>query len=256
MFPHNGMNEGGVASASVTSVDKAFEICETLGAVPGGMALTELGRLLKQPRPTVHRLLGLLKRRGYVRQDEETQKYSLTLKMLDLCFRQLGRSEIRLHAYPVLRGFVLRAGRRAFLAVPAMGEVTYVWSTGPDEIGMRTAYGRSMPAHCSVYLDSEAPGLRRLSCARVEVAQGTGLKLLRLGMAAGTQSQQRLICACAPVVDYRGFEVARVGVFRHAFDDSAAVTEHSGEATELARHISTRLGFLPAADASGTVGAA
>ena len=139
------------AALGLTSVDKALEICEVLGTSPGGMSLTELARLLKQPRPTVHRLLGLLKRRGYVRQEEDTQRYSLTLKLLDLCFRQLGRSDLRLHAYPVLREYVLRAGQRAFIAVPSLGEVTYLWSTGSDEIAMRTVYGREMPAHCVVY---------------------------------------------------------------------------------------------------------
>ena len=39
-----------------------------------------------------------------VRQDDETQRYGLTLKMLDLSFRSLGRSELRLHAYPIMRG--------------------------------------------------------------------------------------------------------------------------------------------------------
>ena len=50
----------------------------------------------------------MLKRRGYVRQDDETQRYGLTLKMLDLSFRSLGQSELRLHAYPIMREYVLR----------------------------------------------------------------------------------------------------------------------------------------------------
>ena len=58
--------------------------------------------------------------------------------MLDLSFRVLGRSELRLHAYPVLREYVLRTGLRAFIAVPGAGEVTYLWSGGP---------GRSRHAH-------------------------------------------------------------------------------------------------------------
>ena len=84
----------------------------------------------------------MLKRRGYVRQDEETQRYGLTLKMLDLSFRFLGRSEMRLHAYPVLREYVLRSGLRAFHRDPGADEVTYVWATGPDEVAMRTVYGQ------------------------------------------------------------------------------------------------------------------
>ena len=69
-----------------TSIDKALEVCEVLSGVPRGMSLSELARSVRQPAPTVHRLLRVLKERGYVRQDDETQKYGLTLKMLDLSF--------------------------------------------------------------------------------------------------------------------------------------------------------------------------
>src|SRR4249920_4090374 len=98
--------------SSVTSIDKALEVCEVLSSMPRGMSLSDLARALRQPASTVHRLLAVLKKRGYVRQDDETQRYGLTLKMLDLSFRSLGQSELRLHAYPVLREYVLRSGLR------------------------------------------------------------------------------------------------------------------------------------------------
>jgi DNA-binding transcriptional ArsR family regulator len=127
---------------ATTSIDKALEVCEALSLAPSGLALTDVSRAVSLPRPSVHRLLAILKRRGYVRQDEESQRYSLTLKMLDLSFRLLGRSELRLHAYPVLREYVLRGRPRSFVAVPAAAEVTYIWGAGPDEAAMRTAYGK------------------------------------------------------------------------------------------------------------------
>ena len=43
------------------------------------------------------------------------------------------------------REVVLRTGWRAFLATAADGEVTYVWSAGPDDVAMHTTYGRAMP---------------------------------------------------------------------------------------------------------------
>jgi IclR family transcriptional regulator, KDG regulon repressor len=125
--------------ARATSLDKALALCEALSQAPRGSTVSELAKLVALPPPTVHRLLAVLKRRGYVRQDEETSRYGLTLKMLDLSFRWLGRSEVRLHAYPVVREHVLRTAARAFVAVPGSGEVTYVWSAGPDEVAMHTA---------------------------------------------------------------------------------------------------------------------
>jgi hypothetical protein len=232
-----------------TSIEKALEVCEALSLAPSGLALTDVSRAVNQPRPSVHRLLAILKRRGYVRQDEDSQRYSLTLKMLDLSFRLLGRSELRLHAYPVLREYVLRGRPRSFVAVPAAGEVTYIWGAGPDEAAMRTAYGKQMPAHCADYFDAAGPGSRRLSCLRLRRAGDLGESaslVVRLG-SPSADGGQRLFCTCAPVYDYTGREVARVGVFGHGPDDGPILTEHNREAWELGRRVSTRLGHLPTA---------
>jgi DNA-binding transcriptional ArsR family regulator len=239
-----------------TSIEKALDVCEALSLAPEGHSVSELARALKQPPATVHRLLAVLKRRGYVQQDEETSRYRLALKMLDLSFRALGRSELRLHAYPALREHVLRTSVRAFLAVPRDGEVTYIWSTGPDAVAMHTVYGKQMPGHCSLYFD--AGSARRLSCLKLERAadvREAPLRLLRFGdadPAAPASSpgagppQQRLTCTCAPVYDYTGREVARVGLFAHDVTEDALLAGHSRGAWELARLISLRLGSVRA----------
>jgi hypothetical protein len=193
-----------------TSVDKALEICETLSRAPRGISLAEVARAVGQPPPTTHRLLRVLKRRGYVRQDEETLRYSLSLKMLDLSFVALGRSELRLHAYPVLREYVLKTGERGFIAIPSAGEVTYIWSSGTDEVTMRTVYGKKIGPPST---------------------EGDGL--------------QRLLSTGAPVYDYSGREVARVGIFRHhGVHDPALALEHARSGWKLAKLISMRLGHL------------
>ncbi len=242
-------NAGDSASDRTTptsSIEKALDVCEALSQAPQGLSVSDLARGLRVPAPTVHRLLGILKRRGYVRQDEETARYQLTLKMLDLSFRSLGRSELRLHAYPALREHVLRTGVRAFLAVPRAGEVTYLWSTGPDAVAMHTIFGREMPAHCSMYFEQGSN--RRLSCLRLERAGDVrdSSRLIRFGDAATGAGCQRLTCACAPVFDYTGREVARVGLFAHDVAETALVSTYQRDAWELARVISLRLGSLSA----------
>ncbi len=238
----------GLIRNAPTSIDKALEVCEVLSGVPRGMSLSELARSVRQPAPTVHRLLRVLKGRGYVRQDDETQKYGLTLKMLDLSFRSLGQSELRLHAYPIMREYVLRTPYRGFIAIPASGEVTYVWSAGPDEVAMRTVYGKEMPGHCAMYF-SPRQATRRLSCLRLaspsELSQPEAT-VVRMGPPPmAPDAMQRLFCTCAPVRDYTGQEVARVGVFGHGADDRPILTEHHRGSWDLARRISMRLGHVP-----------
>jgi hypothetical protein len=147
----------------------------------------------------------------------------------------------------VLREYVLRTGLRSFIAVPAAGEVTYVWSAGPDEVAMHTAYGREMPGHCFIYFDP-LHATRRLSCLRLvkpaDVARSAEV-VSRFDPRVGLRDGQRLICTCAPVHDYTGREVARAGLFAHASDEGPILTEHNKGAWELARLISMRLGYLP-----------
>jgi DNA-binding IclR family transcriptional regulator len=243
------------ASGAMTSVDKALEVCEVLSGVPRGMSLSDLSRALRQPAPTVHRLLAVLKKRGYVRQDDETQRYGLTLKMLDLSFRSLGQSELRLHAYPIMREYVLRTPYRGFIAIPASGEVTYVWSSGPDEVAMRTVYGKEMPGHCALYFKPQQ-ATRRLSCLRLAAPSELSkpeATVVRLGPPPmQPDALQRLFCVCAPVRDYTGQEVARVGVFGHGADDGPILNEHHRGAWDLARRISMRLGHVPASALEST----
>jgi DNA-binding transcriptional ArsR family regulator len=228
-------------------LEKALDVCEVLAGAQRGLTVTELARSLHLPPSTVHRLLAVLKRRGFVRQDEDTTRYSLTLKMLDLSFKLLGRSELRLHAYPVLREYVLSTGLRAFIAVPPSGGVTYLWSAGPDEVGMHTVHGRQMPVHCAIYVERDA--VRRLSCLRLEQPADAGQTeriAVRFGAPdGGSAPLQRLLCTCAPVRDYTAREVARVGVFTHAAAEQPFTSEQTAASIELARLISLRLGYLP-----------
>lgn len=254
------------ATNSMTSIDKALEVCEVLSGAPRGMSLSDLARALRQPASTVHRLLGVLKKRGYVRQDDESQRYGLTLKMLDLSFRSLGQSELRLHAYPIMREYVLRTPYRGFIAIPSSGDVTYVWSTGPDEVAMRTVYGKEMPGHCALYFSPAAAmeatvgrprqATRRLSCLRLATPkelQKPEATVVRLGPPpVEPDALQRLFCVCAPVRDYTGHEVARVGVFGHGANDGPILNEHHRGAWDLARRISMRLGHLPTATLEST----
>jgi uncharacterized membrane protein YgcG len=241
-----------------TSLEKALDVCEALAGASRGCSVTELARVVRQPAPTVHRLLRILKRRGFVRQDEDTMRYSLTLKMLDLSFKLLGRSELRLHAYPVLREYVLRTALRSFIAVPGAGEVTYLWQSGLDEVGMHTTYGRQMPGHCALYIDREQGEGRRLSCFKQE-QPGDAAQADRIAVRFGapdtrSPTVQRLLCTCSPVHDYTGRVVARVGVFAHAPGERPFSAEQTAAASELARLISLRLGALGSVGSFGSSG--
>jgi DNA-binding IclR family transcriptional regulator len=167
----------------------------------------------------------------------------------------LGRSDLRMHAYPVLRDYAVQSGCDLFLAVPSAGEVTAVRCSAGCDVALSTDYGREMPAHC---VRSAAGNGRPLSadvrCVRLTDARDVtrGLELLRR-LEAGQDGNEalavnggRLGCTCAPVFDYSGREVARIGVCGPGVDDRALAGVHNRGAWELARHVSMRLGYLSA----------
>jgi DNA-binding IclR family transcriptional regulator len=241
-------------SGTPTSIDKALDVCEALSLEPGGMSLSDLSRAVKLPRPSVHRLLTVLKRRGYARQDEQTQRYGLGVKTLDLSFRMLGRSELRMHAYPVLRDYAAQTGCDLFLAVPPAGEVTMVRRGAAEDVAMNADYGREMPSHCVLYAAGNGkPAAPAVSCLRLADARDVtrGLELVRrVGAGADgdpmAANHPSVGCTCAPVFDYSGHEVARIGVCGQGVDDRTLAGVHNRGAWELARHVSMRLGYLSA----------
>lgn len=229
----------------LTSVDKALFLLDVLSDEPEGLPLRAVASRAQLTAPTAHRLLGVLRRRGFVHQDPDTGRYALTLKVLDLSFKYLKRSELRLHAYPALRAYTARTPVRAFVAAPSDGEVSYVWGGQDEAPAMYTAYGKPMPSHCSMFFTGAQA--RRLSCARLCVAGDVSRShdvVQRLGDDEGRPSL-RLNCACAPVRDYTGDEVARVGVFSHASEEHPLHDVHVRAAWDLARATSFRLGHLP-----------
>jgi len=59
-------------------VEKVFRLLETLAQSEQGIRVSELSRVLKQPKATVYRILFTLQELGYVRQDADTMAYLCT----------------------------------------------------------------------------------------------------------------------------------------------------------------------------------
>ena len=135
--------------------------------------------------------------------------------------------------------------------------MTYVWSTGPgrsgDAHGLRQGNaGALRDVFFSASLKhggKPRQATRRLSCLRLAAPASCSkpeATVVRLGPPpVEPDALQRLFCICAPVRDYTGQEVARVGVFGHGADDRPILNEHHRGAWDLARRISMRLGHVP-----------
>ena len=72
---------------AVQSLERAFRLIELLSHNPDGMPLMELSCTSGLHKSTVHRLLASLSQLGYVKKDESSGRYRLTLKLFELSGR-------------------------------------------------------------------------------------------------------------------------------------------------------------------------
>lgn len=97
-----------VASAAkpkptIQSVDRALDIIETLARSSGKLALAEISAATGLNLSTCHHLVATIMRRGYVIQDRETKRYSLSSKIFELSEARAGQIDLADLAKPYLK---------------------------------------------------------------------------------------------------------------------------------------------------------
>ena len=94
--------------------DKLFLVLETL-AKTGPIGLSDLCREVSLNKTTVHRLLNSLLYMGYVRQDTQTSRYSLSFKIWDIANQFVSKIDIVEEARPSLRELAAKTGETVHL---------------------------------------------------------------------------------------------------------------------------------------------
>ena len=118
------------------------------------LGISELARELALTRSTAHRYVATLATHGFLEQDEETRKYRLGPRVLDLGFSMLGSLELRDIAAPHLRRLTDATGHTANLAIRDDTDVILI-----DRVRGRPGryhhleftlhVGSRLPAYCS-----------------------------------------------------------------------------------------------------------
>jgi IclR family acetate operon transcriptional repressor len=159
----------------VQSVDRAFQLLDILTEAEEPQGLTQLAAASGLPLPTVHRLIGALTARGYVRQ-ERSRRYTLGARLV-LVGQAAGRSFGR-WAQPSLRRLVELTGETANLAILDGDSVVYIAQVlSPHPMRMFTEPGRRTFVHST--------GVGKALLAQLPPAEVTEI-LGRTGMPAQT----------------------------------------------------------------------
>ncbi|HET7580283.1 MAG TPA: IclR family transcriptional regulator [Bacillales bacterium] len=139
-----------MATTYVQSVERALLILQYLQENKEGLGVTEISHRLDVAKSTTHRLLASLLRNGYVQQDEQTEKYRLGLKLLELGNTITESLDIRKVAQPFLLELSEQTGETAHLVLLEQGEVVYIDKIESSAtIGMKSRIGKRAPAYCT-----------------------------------------------------------------------------------------------------------
>lgn len=162
----------------VQSVERTLDILEALVEFGSEAGLVDVSQAVGLPLATVHRLLGTLIRRGYVKQNRDNRKYSLGFRALQMGNDMRLGFSLRLEARPFLRQLMQHSGESANLAVLDDGEVVYIDQAQSSRIlRMFTQLGSRVPAH------SSASGKAMLAFSPTETVDGI---IRRYGLARQT----------------------------------------------------------------------
>lgn len=134
----------------VQSAERIFQVMEML-AEHGEMGLMEISAALGLHKSTVHRLLMSLIYMGYAKQDETTQKYMLTYKVVNMAGKILEHMDILQVARPYMERLSDLSGEAVHLVQREGSNILYIYKIEAKvgTIRMVSHVGMVHPMYCS-----------------------------------------------------------------------------------------------------------
>lgn len=134
----------------VQSVDRSLSILEVLSDYENGLGITEISEKVSLHKSTVHRLLATLIYKGYVEQNQDTNRYQLTLKLFELGNKKLEKLNIVTVSRPFLQELMEKTNEVIHLVIRDGVEVVYVAKVEPQKtIRMYSRIGKRIPIYCT-----------------------------------------------------------------------------------------------------------
>lgn len=85
---------------TVRAVERALDVLTCFAEEPSGLGVSQIAERLGLYKSTVHRLLGTLETKGFVRRESDGGKYLLGIRTLELAGRYLAGRDLAGAAYP------------------------------------------------------------------------------------------------------------------------------------------------------------
>ncbi len=246
---------------SVAAVLKVFAILQAL-AEKNEIGISELSVRLAMPKATVYRFLQTMKTLGYVRQEVDSERYGLTMRMFELGAKSLRVPDLVELAKPHMQRLSDATSETVHLGTLIDSEIIYVHKVDSRHmLGMYSRIGRRAPLHCTaigkVLMAWESPE------ARARVIEGCDFKRFRdktittreafdaelertLAQGFGQDREEfddHIRCAAIPIFDRNNHVCAGLSVSFPTFRyDTAREPELVAMLRDASREISRQLG--------------
>lgn len=134
----------------VKSVSRALDIITLVSSKKGGLGVTEIANQIDINKSSVYRILSTLVQYGYIEQDNETGRYKLGYKFLEISSKLLDSIDLRSEARPFLQELENLTNEVIHLVVYDQGEVVYIEKLeGNETLRMHSKVGKRAPMHCT-----------------------------------------------------------------------------------------------------------
>jgi len=144
------MTKSDLQRYNINSIDRALNLLELLARDGESIGVTELAKRLDLDKSMIYRLLSTLVLRGYVEQDEESRKYKLGLKVVELAGMKLSTVEMFSVARPLLKELVKRTGETVHMAMMVQFDIICLdKEEGPAILNIKGGIGDKYPPHAS-----------------------------------------------------------------------------------------------------------
>ncbi|MDF7650416.1 DNA-binding transcriptional regulator KdgR [Candidatus Pantoea formicae] len=247
---------------SVSSVMKVFGILQALGE-ERDHGITELSQRVMMSKSTVYRFLQTMKSLGYVAQEGESEKYSLTLKLFELGAKALQNVDLIRSADVEMRELSRLTKETIHLGALEEDSIVYIHKIDSlYNLRMYSRIGRRNPLHTTAigkvllaWRDrSEAQEIlsevefRRSTANTIVTAEALLDVLLQVkeqGYGEDNEEQEEgLRCIAVPVFDRFGVVIAGLSIsFPTIRFSEEAKNEYVAMLHRAARNISDQMGY-------------
>ncbi|MBB1274655.1 MULTISPECIES: DNA-binding transcriptional regulator KdgR [Psychromonas] len=247
---------------SVSSVLKVFSILKALGEQKN-IGVSELSQRLMMSKATTYRFLQTMKTLGYVAQEEEADRYALTLKLFELGAKSLEYVDLIGLADKEMRFISEQTNEALHLGALDDDSIIYIHKIDSNySLRMQSRIGRRNPLYSTaigkVLLAEREQAFIRDTLSRVtfikhteKTLENTEQLIAELSLvkeqhyAQDNQEQEPgLRCIAAPIYDRFGTVIAGISISLPTirFDESR-LSYYVGLLHQAGKNVSSQLGF-------------